>query len=325
MIPIELCKLHSSHLIEPNNFETRLKYCIQYRGAIPEGREKSIFHLVEIVWLRYYHTTHEVDIYDHNSHLMASFSNWLFEHFPDATSFLSLLARRRWLEAAKHTESPLKKCLASAPIFGNARQMSTWRHSLIDQCFQTDPKLVSGDLNYIKQIIELSWLEKLSIAAIFSVEPIFDLSKQSIFFFDRNFSDYDRILLDIMCKEPITKSINRFYYQPKDLWLPVHINLILDEQINEFLLIRYVQHLLATKSMNFPDKMLAFDYLLRCKENGSTISNILMNHLGLGLNNNEKLMLLEKVENLKLGSLQEDLVLFWNYMDSFNLKLIKNN
>ena len=325
MIPIEFCKLHSSHLIEPNNFETRLKYCIQYRGTIPEGNEKSIFHLVEIIWLRYYNPTREIDIYDHNSHLMASFSNWLFEHFPEATGFIPLLARRRWAEAAKFLDSPLKKCIISAPIFGNARQMSTWRNSLFENCYDTNRKLISGDLNYIKQIPEISWLEKLSIAAIFSVEPIFDIAKHSIFFFDRKDSGYDRILLDIICREPIAKSINSSYCRPNDLWLPVHINLVLDEPTNELLLIRYVQYVLAMKNVNFSDKMLAFDYLLRCTENGSSISNILVNFMGSGLSSNERHQLFEKAENLKLGPLQEDLILFWNYLDSFDIKLNKNN
>jgi hypothetical protein len=321
MLTDDLAKIHKSHLIETNSFETRLKYCIQYRGVIPEGRERSVFHLVEIICLRYHHTSLNVDIYDHNSHLLASFSNWLFEHFPEAKSAFPLIARRRWHEATKYLNPPLKQCINSAPIFGNARQMASWRQSLFEQCHEEDQKLISGDLDYIRKIVGLNWLEKLSIAAIFSMEPIFDLSKHSLFFFDRNDSQYDKILLDILCNNQVNRAIIAFYTKPEDLWLPVHINIILNEPINEPLFLRFVQHLLSAESSKFLNRIFAFDYLLRCKENGDTASKILVNYIGSRLNGTERQLLMEKIVSLKLESLQEDVVLFWNFLDTFLTKI----
>lgn len=314
-----LGQIHAEHLSEAQSLDTRLKYCILYRGSFPEGEERALLHLVELVCLRYNGRKGIVDEYDHLAHLMASISNWLFEHFPlqaDRKEALLLLARRQWADASKLLPLELKGLFEHAPIFGNARQMSAWRNELMGHLEAASGyrPLFACESEGEEMTRDFWWIERLSLAALFSVEPLYDISSKAKHFYaqQRNPSHFDKTALYILTGQPFFELIRKQYCRPKSLWFPVHLQLVLeDELLDELMVIRYAQHL------GEQDCFLLFDYLLRCRRYGEQIAYILTASLAVR-SQTDREGLLDRISALNLPGLHEHLRLTWESFRNFN-------
>lgn len=272
---------------EAQRYEIRLKYCILYRGVFPEGIERAIIHLIELYNLRYKGRAVTIDEYDHQSHFMASISHWLFEHFPFNSSdrklnLYKLLARRQWTDAAKLLPEGMKMLIERAPLFGNARQMSMWRNDLYEFTDVPDEILLLMKKNLTEvDFAGLSWMEKLCLAFIFQLEPISSISdKAKLYYAQTSHKTFlDQMAAKILTDESIFEDIKQYYCRPQQLWFPVHLQLVLyDCILDEILLIRYSEYLakLSTK-----ERILAFDYLLRCKNAGEKVILFIVNSIPL--------------------------------------------
>lgn len=318
-----LGQIHEQHLSEAQSLETRLKYCILYRGAFLEGQERALMHLVELVCLRYNGRKGIVDEYDHLAHLMASLSNWLFEHFPlqnkTQNNLLGLLSRRQWVDASKLLPIGIKSVFEHAPIFGNARQMSFWKNELLNHLEDTGEykSLFTCDTEGEKLSKEMWWLERLALSALFSIEPLFDFALKAKRFYAQqsNPSYFDKIALFILTNEPFFDLVRSYYCRPETLWFPVHLQLILeDDLLDEVMVIRYAQHLTESAGK---DCFLLFDYLLRCKKHGEQIAHILTAFLAINTQTDRE-GLLNRIATLNLPGLHEQLRLSWESYHNLN-------
>ena len=133
-----LLELFQNHIASPlaQDYRARLKHFIQVRECIADGPEKALFHLAELYLLRFLENSGTSDSSEHFTHFASALSNWLFEHLTttpaasgfDFTAFARLLARRRWSDVLRMSiPLYLVEIFEQAPVFGNFRQMQTWR------------------------------------------------------------------------------------------------------------------------------------------------------------------------------------------------------
>ena len=307
-----LGRIHEQHLREAQSLDTRVKYCILYRGEFPEGDERALMHLVELYCLRYKGRKGIVDEYDHMAHFLASLSHWLFEHFPlvNTVSPLPHLARRQWGLASKLLPLGVQSIFDHAPLFGNARQMSAWKNELLSHLDGAGElkKLFENEPEGEQMTRDLWWLERLTLSALFSLEPRYPLSAKAKYFYSQQPkpSFFDQIALFILTDEPFFDLVRFKYCRPDSLWFPVHLQLVLqDDLIDDVMVIRYAQHLCSNGNH---ESLLLFDYLLRCKKHGEQIAYLLTAFLAASPQTNQQ-MLLDRVAALNLPWLYEQLCL----------------